>query len=330
MEGKSMAYRTGERIQPQLFPECIDDYVSKEAPVRADDALIDAMNLSSLGMEWNPNKVGCPQYEPKIMLKLLVYGYSYGVRSSRKLEREAHDNLSFIWWLGGLKPDHKTIAEFRRRNRGALKKVLRDCARICLRLGLIEGNTWFVDGSKFRANAAIDQSWTPKKCQETVARIEEILLECETVDQEESGTNSLGQMRAEWADQKILKVQIQSMQRTLEEEGKTSRNRTDPDWVRVHGRQGSHAGYNRQIGVDEKHGLIVASEVVNQNNDLGQLGAVVEKAQENLERPYPTRRKREFVAGAATLGNAPPRRAGDAKSRGMCQRRVPRASGGEV
>lgn len=93
-------------------------------------------------MRINPNA-----YDPKVMLKLLVYGYSYGVRSSRKLEREANYNLSFIWLTGGLKPDHKTIAEFRRKNKIALQKVLKQSARLCLKLGLIEGNTLFVDGT---------------------------------------------------------------------------------------------------------------------------------------------------------------------------------------
>lgn len=91
-------------------------------------------------------------------MKLLVYGYSYGVRSSRKLERETHDNLSFVWLMGGLRPDHKTIAEFRRRNKKALKEVLRQCAGVCLKLRLIAGNALFVDGTKVRANAGRSQT----------------------------------------------------------------------------------------------------------------------------------------------------------------------------
>ena len=87
----------------------------------------------------NPHKVGNSAYDPKTMLKLVVYGYSYGIKGSRKLERAAHENLGFIWLMGGLKPDHKTIAEFRRNNKETLKLVLRQCARMCIKLGLIEG-----------------------------------------------------------------------------------------------------------------------------------------------------------------------------------------------
>ena len=114
-----MAYRHGDRRQKILFPQSIDEYIPQDAPVRAYDVFVDSLDFEHLGIQIEPCKVGCPQYDPKIMLKLLVYGYSYGVRSSRKLERETHYNLSFIWLTGGMKPDHKTIAEFRRNNKAA-------------------------------------------------------------------------------------------------------------------------------------------------------------------------------------------------------------------
>jgi len=97
-----MAYRYGDRSQRTLFPQSVDEYVHKDAPVRAYDVIIDSLDFGELGIEIDPHKVGCPQYDTMAMLKLLVYGYSYGVRSSRKLEREANYNLSFIWLTGGL------------------------------------------------------------------------------------------------------------------------------------------------------------------------------------------------------------------------------------
>ena len=128
-----MAYRYGDRKQKTLFPQSIDEYIPEDAPVRAYDAFVEALGLEQIGIQLEPHKIGCPQYDPKVMLKLLVYGYSYGVRSSRKLEREANYNLSFIWLAGGLRPDHKTIAEFRRKNKSALRKVLKQCARLCIK-----------------------------------------------------------------------------------------------------------------------------------------------------------------------------------------------------
>ena len=123
-----MAYRYGNRRQMDLFPPSIEDYVGADNPVRAYDAFVEALDFDELGIVLDEYKEGNPQYNPKAMLKLLIYGYSYGFRSSRKLERAVHDNFSFVWLTCGLKPDHKTIAEFRRRNKASLKNVLKQCA----------------------------------------------------------------------------------------------------------------------------------------------------------------------------------------------------------
>src|SRR5665648_238066 len=152
-----MAYRYGNRNQIRLFPESMEDYIAPDDPVRAYDAFIGALDFRNLGITLDSNKVGNSEYHPHAMLKLLVYGYSYGIRSSRKLERATHHNLSFVWLTSGLKPDHKTIAEFRRKNKEALAQVLKQCAKICIKLNLIEGNTLFVDGTKIRANASINR-----------------------------------------------------------------------------------------------------------------------------------------------------------------------------
>lgn len=193
-----MSYRNGNREQMGIFPPCIEDYVKEDDPVRAYDAIVEALDFSELEIELDSVKVGCPQYDPKAMLKLLVYGYSYGIRSSRKLERATHHNVSFMWLMGGLKPDHKTIAEFRRKNKKALKKVLKQCARLCIKLDLIAGNSLFLDGSKFRANASIKNTWDKKKCERYLKkidkRIDAILSECDEIDEGEEGQPSRVEM----------------------------------------------------------------------------------------------------------------------------------------
>lgn len=287
-----MAYRYGNRPQQLLLPSSIEDFVPVDAPVRAYDAFVEALNFDALGIELVPDKVGNSSYDPKAMLKLLVYGYSYGVRSSRKLERETHYNLSFIWLTGGLKPDHKTIAEFRRKHRCALRKVLGQCARLCLKLDLIEGNILFVDGSGFRANASLNQHWTETRCRKRLAkidrRIEEILGECERTDEHESADGSLVKLPKELADHQALRSKVEGIVEQLQSGEKASVNTTDPDCARIHGRQGSHAGYNLQTVVDERHGLIVNADVVADNNDLGQLANQTEQAQETLGRSCKT------------------------------------------
>lgn len=128
-----MAYRYGNREQLTFLPPSIEDYVVSNDPVRVYDAFVEALDFDELGIVINSDKVGNPSYNPKAMLKLLVYGPSYGIRSSRKLERATKHNLSFIWLMGGISPDHKTIAEFRKNNKQALKKVLNTTDNDCVR-----------------------------------------------------------------------------------------------------------------------------------------------------------------------------------------------------
>jgi hypothetical protein len=239
-----------------------------------------------LGILWDEHKVGNSEYNPKAMIKLLVYGYSYGLRGSRKLEMATYHNLAFIWLMGGLKPDHKTISRFRKNNRAALKNILRQCVRLCIELDLIDGNTLFVDGSKIRANASIGNTWTPDKCKRYLKKvdqhIESILTECDTIDEQEQNHRSLVKLQEELQDKEHLKSRVQDILKELQEQGKESINTTDTDCVKVKGRQGTHAGYNGQIVVDKKHGLIVHSDVVNESNDINQFAHQIDQANQTL------------------------------------------------
>ncbi|MFQ5687074.1 MAG: transposase [Candidatus Scalindua sp.] len=201
-----MAYRYSNRTQMALLPKSIEDYVGEEDPVRAYDAFVEALDLEELGIKINFRKVGNAEYDPKAMLKLFVYGYSYGWKSCRKLERAIHHNLSFIWLMGGLKPDYKTISEFRRKNKKVLKGILKKCARMCIELDLIEGNVLFVDVSKIRANAARGANYTKEhyedKLSEIGRNIDKLFEECERDEEEESTQESLVKMKKELAENK--------------------------------------------------------------------------------------------------------------------------------
>jgi transposase len=301
-----LAYKRGNREQLTLLPPTIEEYVGEDDPVRAYDAFVEALNLEQLGIEDEEVKVGNSAYDPKAMLKILVYGYSYGWRSSRKLERALHHNLSFIWLTGGMKPDHKTIAKFRRDNRAALRKVLKQCVRLCIDLKLIEGNTLFIDGSKIRANASINHAWTEEKCrkvlEKTDKRIEDILKECEQADNSESGTHI--RLSEELKDKRALKEKVQAIVEKIKEEERTQINAVDEDCVKIRGRQGTHAGYNAQIAVDERHGLIVNSDVVNESNDTKQFSGQVRQANEVLGRKCKTACADAGYANAGNLKEA--------------------------
>jgi len=194
--------------------------------------------------------------------------------------------------MGDLRPDHKTIAEFRRKNKKALKNVLREVARVCMALKLVEGNTLFVDGTKIRASASISNSWTKEKCQRKLKKIDkriaEILEECENADQSEAACGSFVKVKEELTDQQTLRSKVKSILNDIEQESRPSVNTVDPDCAKIHSRQGNHAGFNGQIVVDEKHGLIVNSDVVNENNDKHQFANQINQANEVLSRKCDT------------------------------------------
>lgn len=284
-----MAYKIGNRSQMCLFPQSIEEYVAPDAPVRAYDEFVEALDFAEVGIEINPHKVGNSAYHPKSMLKLLLYGYSYGVRSSRKLEQETHNNLTFIWLMGGLKPDFKTIAEFRRSNKQALANVLKQCARVCVKLNLIAGNVLFADGTKIRANAGRDQThdkaWYEKRLSKIDQRIEQLLEQCEAQDQSEEGLESFVAMDKQLSQAKRLKQKIQTALEEIKLSDKDKVNQTDTDCSIMRSIQGSHASYNVQSVVDDKHGLIVNTEPVSDANDSSQFARQIDAANQVLENP---------------------------------------------
>lgn len=287
-----MAYRTGDRQQLGLLPASIEDYVSPEDPVRAYDAFVEALSLPQLGIEVDPNQVGNAAYDPRAMLKLLVYGYSYGVRSSRKLERECHHNLAFVWLMAGLRPDHKTIAEFRRKNKAALNQVLRHCARLCIQLDLIAGNVLFVDGTKIRANASRyrshDRAWYEKKLADLDRRIEQLLKDCEAIDRREQQQGSWVQMQKDLGRSRNLKDRVQEVLRGFEGSNRRHVNQTDPDCALMKSVQGSHAAYNVQLVVDDQQGLLLQADAVEQATDVNQFARQIEAANALLQTPCET------------------------------------------
>lgn len=286
-----MAYKCGSREQITLFPQSIDEYIGEEHPVRAYDTFIEVLNHQEIDLEIDPHKVGNSAYDPKTMLKLLVYGYSYGIKGSRKLERAVHENLAFIWLMGGLKPDHKTISEFRKNNKKVLKLVLRQCARMCMKLGLIEGNILFIDGTRIRANASRGKNYSKgqyqSKLTEIDKRIEKLLEECDRIDEGEREDGSLVKMEEELIDQRNLRERIKGILREFEERGERNKdgaertiNQTDPDSALMRSIHGSHASYNAQTVVDDKNGLIVHADAVSETKDINQLSEQVQQAEE--------------------------------------------------
>ena len=163
-----------DRAQATLLPECLDDWVDENNPVRAVDVFVDALDLCGLGFSGvHAQATGRPSYHPSVLLKLYIYGYLNRVHSSRRLEREAGRNLEVMWLTGRLTPDHKTIADFRRDNGPAIKKVCAQFVELCREMGLLANASVAIDGSKFKAVNSRDNNFTKGKLERRLKQIED-------------------------------------------------------------------------------------------------------------------------------------------------------------
>src|SRR6202162_989477 len=162
-----------DREQTTLLPECLGDWVEESNPVRAVDVFVEALDLADLGFDGvQPLATGRPAYHPSTLLKLYIYRYLHRVQSSRRLEREAGRNVEVMWLTGRLAPDHKTIADFRKGNGGAIRQ---GCARFimfCRTVGLFTEASVAIDGSKFKAVNNRDKNFTRAKMERRLAQIE--------------------------------------------------------------------------------------------------------------------------------------------------------------
>jgi transposase len=147
-----------DRSQVTLIPECLDDFITEDNPVRVVDAFVQELDLSALGFKGTtPASTGRPAYDPAVLLKIYIYGYLNRVQSSRRLERECQRNVELMWLPGRLAPDFKTIADFRHDNPGGIRNVFRHFVLICRQLKLLSQGVVAVDGSKFKAAYAADR-----------------------------------------------------------------------------------------------------------------------------------------------------------------------------
>lgn len=291
-------FKTGaSRAQPCLLPPRVEDYVGPDNPVRAIDAFVAALDLARLGFRHSGSVgggAGQPPYDPADLLKLYLYGYVHRVRSSRRLEQEARRNLELIWLLHGLTPGYRTIAKFRAENWAALKAANRSFVLLARALGLLGGTLVAIDGAFFDGNASKGSIATKKRLAAALAAIESDIeaygaaldatdvAEAAPADRDDRGPGDDGDVGRKMAALMAKRDALQADLDRLASSGETQVSRTDPD-ARLLTKTGQTvAGYNVQIAVDDAHKLIVASEVVGDGNDTGQLHAMAVAAREAL------------------------------------------------
>ena len=270
-----------DRRQRLLLPDCVDDYVGADSPVRVVDAFIDELDLGALGFSGSA-ATGRPGYHPATLLKLYLYGYLNQVQSSRKLEREAGRNVEAMWLTGKLVPDFKTIADFRRDNGAAIRAACRQFVDLCRHLGLVASGTVAVDGSRFKASNTRDKNFTPgairRRMEQVDASIERYLDQLETADRHEDGAPEPRVARlTERIDALRQRMrELQAMEGRVAAAPDRQVSLTDPDAraMATHGKGTGLVGYNVQAAVDSDSHIVVAHEVTNIGHDRTQLASM--------------------------------------------------------
>lgn len=283
------------RDQLNLLPPRIEDYVGADNPVRAIEGYVAALDLAKLGFLHAERGVGVgqPPYDPADLLKLYLYGYLNQIRSSRRLEREAQRNLELIWLLRRLTPGYRTIGDFRKENWAALKAVNRGFVLLARELGLVGGTLVAIDGAFFDGNASKASIKTRRKLAEQIAALDRDIeaygasLDVNDAAEAKRSSDSDGGGGGGDLAQKVAalmekRAQAQADLERLDGGDETQLSRTDAD-ARLLSKSGQRvAGYNVQIAVDDKHKLLVESEVVNEGNDTGQLHKMSHAAKQTL------------------------------------------------
>lgn len=297
-----MRYMSGvERTQTVLFPQSLDEYISADNPVRFIDAYVANLDLVKLGFAHAiPSETGRPAYDPGDLLRLYIYGYLNRVRSSRRLEKETQRNVEVMWLMRKLRPDFKTIADFRMDNRAALSGVFKEFIAFCRDLEMFGGELVAVDGSKFRASNSRERLFTAAKLADRLQRIEEqiraFLAELDRNDQEqeqaerEQGAQEVlnaQQLQTKISELRERQERYRALQQEMEERHLRQIALTDPD-ARLMPQSFSQGGgtvvaYNLQTAVDSKHKLIAAYTVTTDTNDLRQLANMATQAKEALK-----------------------------------------------
>jgi len=286
-----MSYLRGpSRSEVQLLPPCLDDYVSANSSVRFIDAYVEGVDLSALGFTHAiPNLTGRPPYHPADLLKLYLYGYLHRIRSSRRLEAEAGRNLELMWLLRMVRPDFKTIADFRKDNLLAFKGLFKQFNLLCRKLNLFSAELLAIDGSKFTAVNSPRRNFTQQQLQELVTKIEGRIaaylteLDAKDAEAEASVTPATGELREKIQQLQERKGRYEELLGELRQSEQSQVSLTDPDSRAMKGPHGHVVGYNVQLAVDSKHSLIVAEDVVQDASDFQQLSSMALAAKEQLQ-----------------------------------------------
>lgn len=286
-----MGYIQGiNRDQLTILPECLDDYIGEDNYTRIIDAFVESLELKEMNfLKVTPAKEGRPPYNPRDLLKLYIYGYMNRIRSSRRLEKETTRNLELIWLINKLHPDFKTIADFRKDNKEAIKEVFKRFVLLCKGWSLYGKELITVDSSKFKAWNSKKKNFNTakldKKIKDIDQKIDEYLAELDENDEKEPKEREITaeeiKKRIEQLKQKQIKYE--EYKKVIKESGETQLSLTDSEARSMVNNQKVEVCYSVQTTVEEKNKLILDYEVTNDTREQGHLSVMGNRAKEILE-----------------------------------------------
>ncbi|WBL24256.1 IS1182 family transposase [Zunongwangia sp. HGR-M22] len=281
-----MEYQQGQdREQLSLYSTCLDDMIPEDNSVRLIDQFVNLIDLSQMGFQTIGTQ-GRPPYDPADLLKLFIYGYMNQMRSSRRLEKEAYRNIEVIWLIKNLKPDHNTIARFRKENPKAIRKVFRQSVAIARNFNLIGGTLIAGDSTKLRAQNSKKNNYNKKKIQRHLEyidrKLEEHNQELAKADGDQKKTEEI---KEQIKGRKQQQTKYRAIQKQLDKDASSEnpqRSTSDPDSRHqiVRGTV-TEVCYTAQTTVDAKHKLLIDYKLTNQN-DKKAMGFMLRRAKSIL------------------------------------------------
>ena len=269
--------------QSYLLPPSLEDWLPSGHPARFIREFVDSLDLGGLGFALAKAEDGRPPYAADLLLKVWLYGYLHGIRSSRKMERACYEHIGLIWLTGRHYPDHNTLSRFLATNEDALRGVFRQVVYVAYRAGLVGLVLHAVDGTKIAAAVSTRGMWRRGQLRELLAKldgsIEEALGQIKQADEVERGEYCLPE---EIQDKERRRAKIKEALAELDEIKRNYLHPGDRDARLMKSGDDFSLAYNAQVVVDEKSGLIVAEAVVNDEADNRQLVPMVEAVKSNL------------------------------------------------
>ena len=276
------------RTQVQLLPHTVDEYIDENNEVRVIDAFVDTLDLDKLGFSKStPSYVGAPSYDPRDLLKIYIYSYPKSIRSSRKIAKEIKRNLELIWLVGGIKPDFRTISDFRKDNINPIKNVLKQFNKLCLDLNVFSRELSSLDGTKFKAVNSKDNNFTKDKLIDRVKRlnnkVDEYMTELENADSNNLATEDKIDITDKLNKAKQKAIEYNHYLEKIADNGENQISLTDKESRLMKCNNNMLVGFNAQMNVDTKSHIITSIDVSNRPNDNGNMFEMAEKTKDAFE-----------------------------------------------